>query len=173
MIHHEVHPARAQIMLNLPKQPVGRQQRQRQAPGQYGRRSQEGMQGRRVPETCAADVAEHAARRPTHPNTAPAAIQDIEIFVILDARRGATAAQIAPGNGRATQLFSRPARSLRYKVRGQVFPKTPRATIVCAVRRRTKSRAARILFAEAMNTFVKCYAELGTASSVSAHWRCA
>ena len=34
------------------------------------------------------------------------------------------------------------------------------------------NRAARILDAEAMNTFVKCYADLGTASSVRAHWRC-
>jgi len=65
--------------------------------------------------------------------------------------------------------------SLRYKVRGPAFPKTPRAAIGCVRNRRAKSRVARILFAEAMNTntFAICHAELRTASSVRAPWRCA
>ena len=153
MIHHEKHRVRAQIMSNLQKQPARRQESQRQAPGQYrcrreeGKpssdevgglsiggvvgyyeldigepgprqrpqiagcvidsrapvakqpmafdfhtnhsvRAEEGLQGCRIPETGAADVAKFAACRPAHARLAPATVQDIEIFVVIHTGRG-------------------------------------------------------------------------------------
>jgi hypothetical protein len=84
--------------------------------------------------------------------------------------RRSWAAQIAPGNGRATRLFFLPARGLQCKVRRQVFTRTHRATNGCARRRRTKSRVVGTLIAEAMNTFAKSYAGPSAASSV--HRQC-
>ncbi len=52
-------------------------------------RAEEGLQGRRIPETCAADVEKHPARPPTDPKILPSPIQEIQILVIIDARRTA------------------------------------------------------------------------------------
>lgn len=95
--------------------------------------------------------------------------------VVPSASTSAMRSGTRSGNGRATQLFFRTARCLRYKARGPAFPKTLRAAIGCVRNRRAKSRVARIFFAEAMNTntVTRCHAELRTASSVRAHWRCA
>ena len=49
--------------------------------------AEKSLQGCRIPETRAPDVAELAAGRPAHARFAPAAVQNVEILVVIDAGR--------------------------------------------------------------------------------------
>ena len=107
-----------------------------------------------------------------HPGFVPTAIQDVQTLVVVGAGRGAhgplklhlvTAAQRGYSSG-LLEVYGTKFASRRF------LKRTARPSY--ALKDAVPNRAASILFAEAMNTFDKCYADLGTASSVRAHWRC-
>jgi len=121
---------------------------------------------------CAAKY--RSARRPPVDSSSVSrlAIHHIQIFAIVDARHSAhpllklhlvTAAQRGYSSG-LLEVYGTKFASRRF------LKRTARPSY--ALKDAVPNRAARILFAEAMNTFDKCYADLGTASSVRAHWRC-
>ena len=182
-------------MLNLSEEPLRLQERQRQPPRQYGGRRQEREPGRNdvrrfsklgiVPDDKArirqagqiaprvANIAQRAALGPRAAKIRPTAIQQIQILIGAGAGRGAEPQfelHLVTGAQRGYSFALLAVYAAKFT--GRCFFKRAARPSVCAQRRRTRSRAARILDAEAMNTFVECYACPGTASSAYARWRC-
>jgi hypothetical protein len=134
---------------------------------------EECSQRRCIPKTGATDVAQNAARGPGRLRGAPASIQYVQVFVIVDAGRSAqlefklhlvTVAQHRYSFG----LFA----VYSAKFVGRCFLKGATRPAICAKESRTKSRAAEMLVAEAMNTFAKCYAGRIASSSMLVPCRC-